>query len=98
VQPLAQRVLGEQCVDLADDLLMATGRQVRINSQLRGRLAQLLEPTDLRRRERLVGQVRERVAAKQRRASRAAFPRAPASESRRSKRRTSTSSGSIRSS
>ena len=66
VQPLAQRVLGQQRIDLADELVMAAGGQVRVDRQLRGRQPQLLEPADLRRRERLVGQVRQRIAAEQR--------------------------------
>ena len=65
MQPLAQRVLGQQRLDLADDRLMAAGGEVRVQSQLLRRQPQLLEPPDLRRRERLVGQVRQRVAAEQ---------------------------------
>ena len=66
VQPLAQRVLGQQRLDLADHLPMATGGEVRAQCQLRRRQPQLLQPPDLRRRERLVGQVGQRVATKQR--------------------------------
>jgi hypothetical protein len=64
VQPLTQRVLGHQRVDLARDLLMASSGQVRIDRQLRGRLAQLFEPPDLGDRKRLGGQIGQRVAAK----------------------------------
>jgi hypothetical protein len=77
VQPLAQRVPGQQRLDLANDLAMAPGGQVRVDRQLRGRLAQLLEPADLRRRERLVRQVRERVAAEQRQRLARRVPRLP---------------------
>jgi hypothetical protein len=66
VQPLAQRVLGQQGVDLADDLLVAACSQVGVDGQLRGRQAQRLEPADLRTGERLVGDVGERVAAEER--------------------------------
>ena len=66
VQPLAQRVLRQQRVDLADDLLVVAVGQVRVDRQLRGGQAQLLEPPDLRRRERLVGDVGQWIAAEQR--------------------------------
>ena len=66
VQPLAQRVLGQQRVDLADELVMAPGGEVRVDRELRGGEPQLLEPADLRVGERLVGDVRERIAAEQR--------------------------------
>ena len=66
VQPLPQRVLRQQRVDIADDLVMAAGGQARLDRQLPGREPQLVEPADLGARERLVGEVRERLAAKQR--------------------------------
>ena len=76
VQPLPQRVLRQQRVDLPDDLVMPAGGQVRLDRQLPGREPQLVEPADLGPRERLVGQVRERIAAKQReRLSRRPAPR-----------------------
>ena len=65
MQPLAQRVLREQRLDVADDGLVAARGQVRVQRQLLGRQPDLLEPPDLRRRERLVGQVRQRVSAEQ---------------------------------
>ena len=103
VQPLAQRVLGQQRVDLADDLMMATRGEVRIDRQLPRRQPQLLEPSDLSVGERLVGNVRERTAAEQRqrlarRARRLPASRPRASDTSRSRRQTSTSSRSIRSS
>ncbi len=66
VQPLTLRVLGQQRVDLADDLVMPARGQIRVDRQLRGGQAQLLEPTDLRGRERLVRHVCQRNTAKQR--------------------------------
>ena len=45
---------------------MSARGQIRVDRQLRGGQAQLLEPTDLRDRERLVRHVRQRFAAKQR--------------------------------
>ena len=45
---------------------MSARGQIRVDRQLRGGQAQLLEPTDLRDRERLVRHVRQRIAAKQR--------------------------------
>ena len=66
VNALAQRVLGQQRLDLADDLLVAARGQVGVDRQLGGGQAQLLEPADLRARERLVGDVGERLAVEQR--------------------------------
>ena len=66
VEPLAERVLRQQRIDLADDLLMAARSQVGLDRQLLGGQAQLLEPPDLGHRERLVGDIRQRIAAKQR--------------------------------
>ena len=66
MQPLAQRVLGQQRVDLAEDLLVAAGGQVGVDRQLGGGQPQLLEPADLGAGERLVGDVGERLAAKER--------------------------------
>ena len=65
VQALAQRVLGQQALDLAEDLLMAPRAQVRVDGQLGGRLAQLLEPADLGGGERLIGQIGERGSSEE---------------------------------
>ena len=46
--------------------MMVPRGQVRIDCQLPRRLAQLLEPSDLSVRERLVGDVRQRTATEQR--------------------------------
>ena len=45
---------------------MSARGQIRVDRQLRGGQAQLLEPTDLHGRERLVRDVRQRIAAEQR--------------------------------
>ena len=66
VQALAQRVLGQQRVNLTEDLLVAAGGQVGIDGQLGGRQPQLLQPPDLGARERLRGDVGQRLAAVQR--------------------------------
>ena len=66
VQALAQRVLGDERVELAGQLGVTAGRQVGIDRRLRCPQPQVLEPADLRRGERLVGQVGEWLAAPQR--------------------------------
>ena len=65
VQALAQGVLGQQALDLAEDLLMAPRAQVSVDGQLGGRLAQLLEPADLGGGERLIGQVGQRGSSEE---------------------------------
>ena len=66
MQALAQRVLRDERVELADHLGVPAGGEVGVDRQLGRAQPQLLEPADLGRRERLVGQVRERLAAPQR--------------------------------
>ena len=66
VQPLAQRVLGHQGVELTDELVVVARREVRVDRELGGGEPQLLEPADLVIRERLLRQIRERIAAEQR--------------------------------
>ena len=66
VQPLAQRVLGHQGVELTDELVMVPRREVRVDRELGGGEPQLLEPADLGIRERLLREIRERIAAEQR--------------------------------
>ena len=88
-----QRFRGQQRLELAEYLTVATRREVRADRSL-GRLqAQVLQPPDLGGRERLVGDVAERIAAPQR--ERLAGAR---SSSRRSKRTASTSPSESRSS
>ena len=66
VQPLTQWLLGNQRLELADHLAVPTRGEVALDRQLDRRQPQLLESADLRGRERLVGQVRQRGAAPQR--------------------------------
>ena len=66
VQPLAQRVLGDERVELADHLGVPAGVEVRVDRQLGRAQPQLVEPADLGGRERLVGDVGQRLAAPQR--------------------------------
>ena len=87
MQVLAQRMLGDQRVELADHLGVPAGREVGVDRHLRRAQPQIVEAADLGGRERLVGDVRERVAVPQReRLARRATP-----SSSRSKRAASTS-------
>jgi hypothetical protein len=58
VQPLAQRVLGHERLELGGDLAVPAGRQVAIDRQLERRDAKPLETPDLGRSERLVRHIR----------------------------------------
>ena len=58
VQPLAQRVLRGERIDLRQDLAMAAGGEVGVDRELERMLPQALEPSDLGGGERLVGDVR----------------------------------------
>ena len=66
MQVLAQRIRGDERVELADHLGVAAGLEVGVDRALRRPHAQLLEPADLGGRERLVGEVGERVAVPER--------------------------------
>ena len=59
-QALAQRMLGDERLELAHELAMAAIREVRINRVLERAQPQLLQPPDRRRGERLVGDVGQR--------------------------------------
>ena len=87
VQALAQRMRGDQRVELADHLGVAARREVGVDRALGRAQPQLLEPADLGGRERLVGDVGERVAAPQRER----LARRATRSSSRSKRTASTS-------
>ena len=63
VQPLAQRMLHDQRLELPDHIGVAARRQVRLDRQLVCVHAQLVEPADLGGGERLAGDVGERLAA-----------------------------------
>ena len=62
-QPLPQRMLDQQLLELPDELGVATQREVRLDPLLEGGDAELFEALDRRPRERLVRQVGERGAA-----------------------------------
>ena len=66
VEPLAQRLLRREHVELADDLAMPSRRYVALDRQLERRQAQLLQVADLSTRERLVRDVGQRCAAPER--------------------------------
>ena len=60
VQALAQRMLGDQALQLGDQLGVPTRCQVGLDARLHGRQALLLQPRDLGLRERLDGKVGQR--------------------------------------
>jgi hypothetical protein len=62
---LAQRVLVDQRIELADDVGVTAGFEVRVDCLLGGAQPELLQPPNLGGGERLVGQVGERLAAPQ---------------------------------
>ena len=65
-QALRQRVLGDQALELADELVGAAESEVRVDAILERGEVKLLEPTDLTLRPRLVGELGERRAAPER--------------------------------
>ena len=65
-QAFAERVLGDQCLELSDQLVVASEREVCVDPQLDCRQPDLLEPGDGSLGEALVGEVRERGAPPQR--------------------------------
>ena len=64
-QPLTQRELAYQRVQLADQLLLVAEREIGVDPVLQRRQASLLEPCDLSLSERLVGEVGQRRTAPQ---------------------------------
>jgi hypothetical protein len=62
---LAQGVLGDEHLQLADDVGVPAGREIGVEPALERRQSQLLQAGDRRARERLVGQVGERRPAPQ---------------------------------
>ncbi len=64
-QALAQRVLGDECFKLPDELVVPPEREVGVDPELDRRQPDLLEPGDRRLRETLVGEVGERRASPQ---------------------------------
>ena len=65
VQALPQRVVFQQSVELGQGLLVAPGGEVVVDRELGRPEPERLEPADLGRRERLLGDVGERGAAPQ---------------------------------
>ena len=65
-QALPQRMLGDERLELADELGVTAERQVGVDPLLERRQPQLLQPRDLGLGERLVGEVGERRPAPQR--------------------------------
>ena len=65
-QPLAQRVLRDETLELADELRMAAEREIGLDPLLERREAKLLEADDRGLGELLVGEVRQRRAAPER--------------------------------
>ena len=65
-QTFAERVLGDECLELADQLVVAPEREVGVDPELDRCQPDLLEPGDRRLGEALVGEVRERRAPPQR--------------------------------
>ena len=83
VQAFAKRVLRDEPLELGDELAMATVRQLVVDRLLQRGQPQLLQATDLRRRERLVCDVGERRATPQReRLARCAIRHEPLESSR----------------
>src|SRR5439155_19913227 len=66
VQALAQRLLLDECVQLADQLAVAPGREVLLDRQFQRGQAQRLQPADLGSGERLAGELLERRPTPQR--------------------------------
>ena len=65
-QAFAERVLGDQCLELSDQLVVAPECEVGVDPELDCCQPDLLEPGDRRLGEALVGEVRERRAPPQR--------------------------------
>ena len=65
-QPLAQRVVADERLQLGDRLAVSTDREVGLQAMLERDEAQRFQPADLVARERLVAEVRQRRAAPQR--------------------------------
>ena len=66
VQVLAQRIRSDERVELPDHVGVAALREIGVDRALRRTHAQLLEPADLGGRERLVGEVGERISVPER--------------------------------
>ena len=65
-QPLAQRVLAHQPLELGDQLGVAANREIGVEAQLERDQPQLFQPGDRVRRKRLVAEVRQRLSPPER--------------------------------
>ena len=65
-QAFAERVLGDECLELADQLIVAPEREVGVDPKLDRCQPDLVEPGDGRLGEALVGEVSERPAPPER--------------------------------
>ena len=65
-QPLSQRMRVDERLELADELGVRTDRELRLGALLDERELELLEPRDLLPSERLVAELRQRLASPQR--------------------------------
>ena len=86
-QPLAERMRADERLELADYLRVSSDRKLRLGTLLDEREVELLEPRDLLPRERLVAELRQRLAAPQGAARRRAAPRAAPARSPARRRR-----------
>ena len=77
-EPFRQRVLGNQDLELADELARAAEGELGVDAVLKRREAKLLEPADLALSPRLVGELDQRRAAPQRERLPQRFRRRPA--------------------
>jgi hypothetical protein len=66
VQPLAQRLLRDEHVELRDHRRVAAGGEIGVDRHLDRVQSQLVQTPDLRRSERLVGQIGQRLAKPER--------------------------------
>ena len=65
VEPLPERLLIDQRLELRDEVAMASEEEIGVDALFERSLAQLLEPADLGLGERLVGEIGERRPAPQ---------------------------------
>ena len=65
-QALAERMLGDECLELPDELVVAPEGEVGVDPELERRQPDLLEPGDRRLGEAFVGELRERRAPPER--------------------------------
>ena len=81
-QALAERLLGDETLQLGDERSVTAERQLRIDSLLEGDEPKLVQPASLVRDDATVANVRERRAAPQRECGSQAIRREPGSAPR----------------